>query len=334
MRGAGGGPVSIKTFRERSPVVIGIVSILGITAGTVLSFSLDKIPFVKQSYELTAEFADAAGLNAENQVRVAGIKVGTVEAVELDGAKVVVTMEIDNGTEIPEDATAEIKLATLLGTKFVEIDGVGNDPFLADGDVIPLERTEVPYEIYQASNQGTNVLEDLNGPQLNKMLVQLTRLTAAAEDEVGEALEGLNELGSGVNARQDDLRELLAGADDLTALLADEGDEVVRLIDASNDVLGSLASKREEIQSLLEVTKQMAGEVTSLVRDNRTKLDSIVRKLDRALGVLERNVEHIDMALEYAGPSSRYFGNITRQGRWADIFSCVLVVSAGCENDE
>ncbi|HEX2294941.1 MAG TPA: MCE family protein [Actinomycetota bacterium] len=326
--------MSIKNFRERSPFLIGLLSILGITAGTALSFSLDKIPFVKQSYELTAEFADAAGLNPENQVRVAGIKVGTVESVELDGAKVVVTMQIDNGTEIPEDATAEIKLATLLGTKFVEIDGVGDDPFLADGDVIPLDRTEVPYEIYQAANQGTNVLEDLNGPRLNRMLVQLTKLTAAAEDEVGEALEGLNDLGAGVNAREDELKELLSGADELTALLADEGDEVVRLIDASNEVLGSLASKREEIQSLLEVTRQMAGEVTGLVRENRSKIDGIVTKLDRALAVLESNVEHIDMALEYAGPSSRYFGNITRQGRWADIFSCVLVVSDLCESDE
>jgi phospholipid/cholesterol/gamma-HCH transport system substrate-binding protein len=326
--------VSIKTFRERSPFLIGILSILGIAAGTALAFSLDKIPFVKQAYEITAEFGDAAGLNPENQVRVAGIKVGTVESVELVRDKVVVTMEIDNGTEIPKDATAEIKLATLLGTKFVEIDGVGSEPFLQEGDVIPLERTEIPYEIYQAANQGTNVLEGLNGPRLNKMLVQLTKLTAAAEDEVGEALAGLDTLGAGVGAREDELRELLDGADDLTALLADEGDEIVRLVDASNTVLGSLASKREEIQSLLEVTKQMAGEVTGLVRDNRTKLDGIIAKLDRALLVLDRNIEHIDIALEYAGPSSRYFGNITRQGRWADIFSCVLVISAGCENDE
>ena len=326
--------MSIKNFRERSPFLIGILSILGIAAGTAGAFSIDKIPFVKQAYEVTAEFADAAGLNPENQVRVAGIKVGTVESVELDRDKVVVTMEIDNGTEIPKDATAEIKLATLLGTKFIEIDGVGSEPFLEEGDVIPLERTEVPYEIYQAANQGTDVLEGLNGPRLNRMLVQLTKLTQAAEDEVGEALQGLNDLGTGVNARQDELRELLSGADDLTALLADEGDEVVRLIDASNDVLGSLARKREEIQSLLEVTRQMAGEVTGLVRDNRSKLDSIVAKLDRALGVLDRNIAHIDMALEYAGPSSRYFGNITRQGRWADIFSCVLVVSDACETDE
>lgn len=326
--------MSVKTFRERSPLLIGIFSILGIAAGTTLAFSLDKIPFVKQAYDLTAEFGDAAGLNPENQVRVAGIKVGTVEKVELVGDKVVVSMQIDNGTEIPEDATAEIKLATLLGTKFVEIDASGSDPFLQDGDVIPLERTEIPYEIYQASNQGTAVLEDLDGPTLNKMLVQLTKLTAAAEDEVGEALEGLNDLGAGVGAKEEELRELLAGSDDLTALLADEGDEIVRLVDASNTVLGSLAQKREEVQSLLEVTKQMAANVTSLVRENRSRIDGILTKLDRALVVLDRNVEHIDMALEYAGPSSRYFGNITRQGRWADIFSCVLVISAGCETDE
>ncbi|MDQ3957712.1 MAG: MCE family protein [Actinomycetota bacterium] len=326
--------MSIKTFRERSPVLIGIFSILGIAGGTALAFSLDKIPFVKQAYEIQAEFGDASGLSPENQVRVAGIKVGTVESVELVRDRVVVTMEIDNGTEIPTDATAEIKLATLLGTKFVDILATGGEPFLEEGDMIPLERTEIPYEIYQASNQGTQVLEGLDGPALNEMLVELTELTAAAEDEVGEALEGLNDLGAGVNAREDDLEELLAGADDLTALLADEGDEIVRLVDASNEVLGSLAQKREEVQSLLEVTRQMAAEVTGLVRDNRSKLDGIVEKLDRALRVLDRNIEHIDIALEYAGPSSRYFGNITRQGRWADIFSCALVLSDGCESDE
>jgi phospholipid/cholesterol/gamma-HCH transport system substrate-binding protein len=243
-------------------------------------------------------------------------------------------MQIDNGTEIPKDATAEIKLATLLGTKFVEIDGAGDDPFLEDGDTIPLERTEVPYEIYQAANQGTDVLEGLNGPRLNRMLVQLAKLTAAAEDEVGEALDGLDDLGGGLNAREDELEELLSGADDLTALLADQGDEIVRLVDASNEVLGSLARKREVIQSLLEVTKRMAGDVTGLLRDNRSKIDGILAKLDRALLVLDRNVEHIDVALEYAGASSRYFGNITRQGRWADIFSCALILSDTCESDE
>ena len=326
--------MSVKNFRERSPAIVGIISILAIAGATTFAFFIDRIPALKQAYEVKAEFADAAGVTAENQVRVAGIKVGTVSEVELQDAHVLITMEIDNGTEIPAETFAEIKLATLLGTKFIDLEAKGGEPFLEAGDVIPLESTTVPYEIYQASNQGTSVLEDIDGEALNEMLVELTELTRVTQEEVGVALEGLNDLGTGLNEKDEELRSLLSGSRELTALLAGEGDELVRLIDASNDVLGSLARKRENLQSLLAVTKQMAGTVTAVLRENRGNLDSILTDLHNALVVLERNVKHLDMAFEYAGPSTRYFGSIFTQGRWADIYSCALVLSKSCEDDE
>lgn len=326
--------MSIKNFRERSPAIVGIISILAIAAATTFAFFIDRIPALKQAYEVKAEFSDAAGVTAENQVRVAGIKVGTVSEVELRDDHVLITMEIDNGTEIPADAFAEIKLATLLGTKFVDLEAKGGEPFLEDGDVIPLEKTTVPYEIYQASNQGTNVIEDLDGEALNDMLVELTKLTKITQDEVGIALEGLNDLGTGLTQKDEELRSMLSGSRELTALLSDEGDELVRLIDASNDVLGSLARKRENLQSLLAVTKDMAATVSTVLRENRGNLDSILTDLHNALVVLERNVKHLDVALEYAGPSARYFGSIFTQGRWADIYSCALILAGSCENDE
>jgi phospholipid/cholesterol/gamma-HCH transport system substrate-binding protein len=323
--------MSVKNFRERSPAVVGALSIAAIAAATTFAFYIDRIPLLKQSYDVQAEFKDGAGLTAENQVRVAGIKVGTVSDIELVEDRVVVTMEIDNGTEIPKDAFAEIKLGTLLGTKFVDLEGKGGGPLLEDGDVIPLEDTAVPYEIYQASNQGTDVLEELDGEALNDMLVELTKLTRVTQEELGVALEGLNELGTGLNAKDDELRSLLSEANDLTGLLNDEGGNVNRLIDASNQVLGSLAQKREDVQTLLEVTKQMAADVSGLIDNNRQELDSILTDLHRALIVLERNVEHLDVALRFAGPSSRYFGSLFTQGRWADIFTCALVLEGACE---
>ena len=325
--------MSVKNFRERSPVIIGIISILGIAAGTFFAFSFEKIPALQSAFKIQGEFRDAAGLNVENQVRVAGIRVGMVSDIELVGDKVLVTMEIDNGTEIPRDAFAEIKLATLLGTKFVDLEAKGGSPYMEEGDVIALEDTAIPYEIYEASNQGTNVLEDLDGPALNDALVQLTKLVNTSKDELGAALSGLNELGSGLNDKEEDIRSLLANANDLTDLLADEGDEINSLILSSDAVLSSLARKREVIQSLLEGTKLMSGQLAGILKDNRQNVDEILQKLHNALVVLDRNVEHLDVALEYAGASSRYFGSVFSQGRWGDIFSCGLIVSSSCAGD-
>ncbi len=324
--------MAIKNFRERSPIVIGLISILAIAAGTVFAFSIDKFPALKQAYDIQAEFKDAAGLKAENQVRVAGIKVGTVSAIELVSDRVLVTMEIDNSIEIPDDAFAEIKLATILGTKFVDIEAKGGAPYLEAGDLIPLERTAIPYEIYQASNQGTDVLEDLDGDALNAMLLELSDLVRIAREEVGTALAGLNELGQGLNARQEDLRSLLSNANDVTRVLAEEGGELNELIAESDDVLASLAGKREEVQALLESTKLMSGELASLLRNNRANVDGILTKLHRALVVLDRNVEHLDVAFEYAGASSRYFGGIFQQGRWGDVAPCTIFASS-CAGD-
>src|SRR5918992_2798128 len=186
--------MSIKNFRERNPILIGVLSILLIAGGTFFAFSINKIPQLKQAYEIKAYFSDAIGLTTDNQVRVAGIKVGEVTGIELVGDRVLVSMDVDNNIKIPRDATASIKLATLLGTKFVNVDGSGPGPYLSDGDTIPLEQTSVPYQIFQAANEGTGVLEGLNGPRLNKLLITLTDLVRESRGELGRALEGLNEL--------------------------------------------------------------------------------------------------------------------------------------------
>jgi phospholipid/cholesterol/gamma-HCH transport system substrate-binding protein len=323
--------MSIKNFRERNPIIIGILSIIVIGGLVAFAFSINRIPQLKQAYEIKAYFSDAIGLTTDNQVRVAGIKVGQVKDIELVGDRVLVTMDVDNNIKIPRDATASIKLATLLGTKFVNIDGAGPGPFLADGDTIPIEQTSVPYQIFQAANEGTGVLEGLNGPRLNKLLIELTDLIRASRGEIGHALEGLNELGASLNARAPEFRQLLSGADDLTKLLANEGDDINNLIDSSNTVLATLAQKREEIQSLLASTELMAGELADLVRTHRAQLDGILDHLHNALVVLNRNVEHLDVALKYAGASSRYFAKIFTQGHWGDIFSCALILSATCQ---
>ncbi|MDQ4145233.1 MAG: MCE family protein [Actinomycetota bacterium] len=326
--------MSVKNFRERSPVLIGILSIVGITVGMGLAFSIDKLPFVKQAYEIEADFANAAGLNAENQVRVAGIKVGTVSDIELLEDRVRVTMEIENGTEIPDDTFAEIKLATILGTKFIEIEGRGGSPFLEDGDRIPMERTAVPYEMFQAANEGTGVLEGLDGDALNASLRELAKVVTVTQEELGSALSGLNELGASLNAKDDELKSLLSESNKLTRFLADEGDELVRLIDSSNVVLETVAEQRDEIQSLLESTQFMTKELTSLLRDNRPELDTVLTRLDNVLGVLARNSAHLDVAFEYAGPSTRYFGKVFQQGRWGDVYDCAVIHVGGCNQDE
>src|SRR5438552_7907991 len=128
------------SFRERNQVTVGLISILVLALVFLLAFDFKKLPFISHNFAVTAEFADAAGLTPGSDVRIAGLKVGTVSHVKLRSDRVLVSLSISGGVTIPRDATAAISLKTILGTKSVVIQAKGPGPYLRNGDRIPLDR--------------------------------------------------------------------------------------------------------------------------------------------------------------------------------------------------
>ncbi len=104
----------MKSFRDRNPYAVGIVSVLMLGLITAFAFAVGLKGWFKETYEVQAVFSDAAGLRTGNDVRLAGVKVGAVSAVDVDRAhgQVIVTLKLDGGVELSDDATAEIALNT------------------------------------------------------------------------------------------------------------------------------------------------------------------------------------------------------------------------------
>lgn len=109
------------SFRERRAWLVGVVSMAVIAAGLGFAFSINNVPALRGVYEISAELKDAAGLQSGNEVRVAGVKVGRVVDVRLTDTAAVIDLEIENGVDIPQETRLEVKLKTLLGQKFVDL---------------------------------------------------------------------------------------------------------------------------------------------------------------------------------------------------------------------
>ncbi len=90
------------------------------------------------SYPLSAEFYKADGISAGGDVRVSGVKVGTVESVALDEqtyqAKITIAMR--SGVKLPSDSSAKIASDGLLGGSYVSIEPGGSEYMLESGEVI------------------------------------------------------------------------------------------------------------------------------------------------------------------------------------------------------
>ncbi|MFO1089395.1 MAG: outer membrane lipid asymmetry maintenance protein MlaD [Hyphomicrobiales bacterium] len=89
-------------------------------------------------YHLTAKFKNVEGINVGSDVRLSGIKVGSVVAQDLDpktfDAKL--TFAVDPKVQLPDDSTAKITSEGLLGGKFIALEPGGSDTILKDGDVM------------------------------------------------------------------------------------------------------------------------------------------------------------------------------------------------------
>ena len=314
------------SFRDRNPVQIGIASLIGMSLLLVAAFSFKKLPFIANSYKLTAEFADAAGLIRDNEVRVAGIKVGKVTNVQLAHDRVIVTLAISKGTEIPKDATAEISLKTILGTKFVVIDATKPGAPLKDGDRIPLAHTTIPFEIYQVANSAVDLLTDVDGKQLNAAFKALADVTADPNRNLARTLDGAAKVLGTLGGKREAVDTLITSGERVLAVLDQSTPDLVKIIERSNVVMEVLARRRATVQALLRNTDRLAEQLGTLLRDKRPELDTILDDLHTTLKIVDASLGELQKALALVGPSSEAFARIAWKGRWADI--CTMAIEA------
>jgi phospholipid/cholesterol/gamma-HCH transport system substrate-binding protein len=317
------------SFREKNPIPIAIGGIVLIVGLLVATFNLDKLPIPGLGGQRTykAAFTQAAGIAKENEVRVAGVRVGSVTDVKLDieNKRVLVTFEV-KGVDLGDETKASIELKTLLGTKYLELTPAGGGK-LAEGSVIPLDRTTVPFQIYEAFNQLSETVNDVDTDQLAKALEVLSETFRDTKGNARSALTGLSALSKTISSRDAELEALLENTKKVTAVLAARDSELTKLIADADLVMRVIIQRRQLISALLDDTSRLARELTDLVRDNRAVVDPLLHNLHNVIQVLKANLSSLDKSVAALGPFARYATNAVGNGTWLDVYSENLVVS-------
>ncbi len=128
--------------------VVGIFVVIGLIAIAYMTVKLGNVGFLgEKAYTLYAKYTSVTGLRVGSPVNMLGLEVGRVQSFEMDQENqvAVVTLKINNGIQIYDDAIASIKTEGLIGDKFVSIDAGGGGDLLADGDTIT--DTESPTDL-------------------------------------------------------------------------------------------------------------------------------------------------------------------------------------------
>lgn len=312
-------------FRERNKTVIGSVGILSILALLAGSFSVDAII---GGEEYKAEFSEAAGLRPNDEVRIAGVKVGKVLSVDLAGDRVQVEFRANDDARIGDRTRADIRIKTLLGRKFLMLTPEG-DGELEPGGVIPLTRTTSPYDIAEAFQDLSTSVGEIDDEQLAQSFTVLADTFRDTPDEVRISLEGLGRLSRTLASRDQELRALLDRSRGVSQVLAERDEDLTAFLADSSLVLQEVARRKEAISRLLDTTVELSEQLRALVRENRADLAPALERLRKVTDMLRSNQANLDASLVRLAPFVRVFANNLGNGRWFDTLVQNLLTPVG-----
>ena len=243
-----------------------------------------------------AVFTEAGGLAPGNDVKVSGVKVGTVSDVSLQQGKALVTFLVDGKVRLGEDSTAHIRTGTLLGQRVLTLESLGPGT-LRSSDVIPVERTGAPYSLTDALSEFTANTRDTDTAALNTSLDTLSTTIDRIAPQLGPTFDGISRISKALNERNESLSGLLKSAADVTKILSERSGQVNTLILNANELLGVLEQRRYAIVNLLANTSALSQQLTGLVADNENDLAPALERLNSVTAILQKNNDNIGQAM-------------------------------------
>jgi virulence factor Mce-like protein len=307
-----------KPFRDRNPVIIGAVSLTVIAALVFLAFNAQSLPLIGGGTVYRAQFSEAAGLQPDDPVRVAGVKVGKVESLALEDGAVTVEFRVSDAF-VGDRSEAAIKIETVLGAKYLALVPRGSSE-LDPEKPIPVERTASPYDVVEAFADLSTTVEQIDTSQLASSFEVLAETFADTPDEVRTSLAGLARLSDTIASRDAQLGQLLTATRKVSQVLADRNGEFTQLIVDSNTLLTEVQERRQLIDSILTSTQQLSQQLSGLVADNREALTPALQQLSTVTDILSRNRAALAQTINNLAPFVRVFTNTLGNGRWFDSF--------------
>ncbi|HEX4976515.1 MAG TPA: MlaD family protein [Nocardioides sp.] len=289
--------------------------VLVVTIGN-LSFGATK--------EYKAVFSDATGVVNGDDVRVAGVKVGTVKDVEIhDRTQALVTFDVAEDHEITQSTFATIRYRNLVGQRYIALtQGVGGPSILREGATIPLQRTAPALDLTLLFNGFKPLFEALTPSDVNKLAYEIITVFQGEGGTMESLLAHTASVTTELASRDQVIGELIENLNDVMATLGNRDTQLSNLLIRLREFIGGLSKDREAILGSLDAVSALAVETSDLVTGIRPGLTEDVKQLRRVAGNLDRNKAEIDRALQVLPIKLNKVGRTAIYGSWFNFYLC------------
>jgi virulence factor Mce-like protein len=276
----------------RARVAIALVSAIAVLAAAGGAI------FVRggeQTYQVTAYFPRAIGLFSRSTVRVLGVEVGRIAAVQPEGDRVRVAMRIRSDVKVPVDATAIIVPISLISDRYVQLAPVWRGgPTLRDGAEIPLERGVAPAELDDLLATLKRFLEAIEPGSatspgaLGRFVQNAEHALAGQGQALGTTIDALATILDALGSNAGSVDELIVNLERLVGELSQHDAALQQTNRGLAAVFGSLGNEQSALVNGTGNLASLVAELGRLIRDHRADLEADLLTLAQTTDVLHR----------------------------------------------
>ncbi|MEU0500271.1 MCE family protein [Nocardia sp. NPDC005998] len=292
--------------------VIGAVVIIALLIGS----SVYKLIGVGEQ-TVKAEFVQTAGVKIGDKVNVAGVPSGHVAGAKLENGHILLTLSVNSDVELGPDAKASIKMATLLGARYVDLDP-GDGSGLKDSR-IPLANTSVPYNLADVVEYGTPKFEALDTKQLATSLDLINKQMGDSPALTAQALDSVGALAKVLDSRKAEVDSLLKDLDRVTRILGDNRNSVLLVITQGEAIANRVMERQNLLRQLLDNVATLSRQLQAIGAANNNQLGPTIAQLNTMAEGLQKNKDNLDRLLQIMPVSVRYFNNALGNGPYGEV---------------
>ncbi|HEX9833881.1 MAG TPA: MlaD family protein [Mycobacterium sp.] len=280
--------------RSRRHGIIGVLVIVVSLAATAMAY---LNPTGHTGY--TAHMANSAGVRVDDQVRIAGIPVGKVTSVRLDGALVEMKFDVESSVPVGADSTLDIKLLTPLGGHYVSLDPKGASPL--GRNVIPPSRITLPFEVNDIIQAATPVIKEVDGEVIHDTFTEVANAANNYPDAVRDLISSANSLTTSMSASTNDFHRSLDFVDDGLRAMVTNRAQLITLVEQFATLGRMYTAKAVDIVEFFGLLKELARILDRIVVFYGREVAPIAEGLEDITDTLTAHPERWGMALDGLG---------------------------------
>jgi phospholipid/cholesterol/gamma-HCH transport system substrate-binding protein len=298
-------------------------------ATTVLALTIaNASPGEHTAY--TARFTDASGLLPGDDVRIAGVVVGTVDDIRIVDRRVAeVAFSVSRDQRLPASVTGAILYKNLIGQRFLSL-ALGAGPTgdtLPPGGTIPVERTRPPLNLTTLFNGFKPLFAALDPQQVNQLSFEIVQVLQGQGGTVQSLLASTSSLTNTLADRDEVIGQVIDNLNAVLDTINGRGDHLSTLITTLRQLVSGLAGDRTSIGNAISALDDLAGVTTDLLQEGRAPLKQDIAQLGRLSTNLNDDSPTIEAFLRTLPVKMAAIGRIGSYGSWMNFYMCEASVT-------